>query len=590
MFDRLPTIRWRIILAGMLTVAAPLLGLALFVYVDVTRELERLSSEKRQALAYTAAHILDEHLQSEIAFGNAYAARPYLVEGIIKGNEKEMRRHLQSLVETSHSMERAFIASTKGVLMADYPAAPDVIGKDFSQRNWYRGISRSWTPYISEFYRRTAPPQRNVFAIAVPIRSNVGTVVGILVMQPSADFVKKALDSVSQAKDTTYLVDNKGTIIYHPRAPESGSKNISGASVVKKVMQGLEGYEKGPDPLSGETVLSAYHPVHVSGWGVVTARPVGEVLAPARKMVHGICFFAAIMLLVGVWFAYRRSELIFSLKKATDALQDMNEEFQAMNEELQSMNEELQAQQEELAESNLRLVEVSRAKSDFLANMSHELRTPLNSVIGFSEVLQDQMFGPINDKQQEYVNNIHSSGRHLLSLINDILDLAKVESGKMELELSAFSLRETLDASLMMLSEKAMKGGIELRLELAPQADASIVADQRKLKQIMFNLVSNAVKFTSTGGTVSVSALRDGDFIEITVADTGRGIREEDIPKLFQEFTQLESAYTKEVEGTGLGLALSRRLVELHGGRIWVKSEYGTGSRFSFTIPLTQKL
>jgi signal transduction histidine kinase len=228
------------------------------------------------------------------------------------------------------------------------------------------------------------------------------------------------------------------------------------------------------------------------------------------------------------------------------------------------------------------------AKSDFLANMSHELRTPLNSVIGFSEVLLDQMFGPINKKQQEYVNNILTSGIHLLYLINDILDLSKVESGKMELDLSCFSLWESLDASLMMLREKALKGGIDLHMELAPQADLSIVADQRKLKQIMFNLLSNAVKFTPVGGTVVVSALRDGDFIEITVADTGIGIKREDISKLFQTFTQLESVYTKEYEGTGLGLVLSRRLVELHGGRIWVVSEFGSWSRFSFTIPLLQ--
>jgi signal transduction histidine kinase len=229
----------------------------------------------------------------------------------------------------------------------------------------------------------------------------------------------------------------------------------------------------------------------------------------------------------------------------------------------------------------------NRAKSDFLANMSHELRTPLNSVIGFSEVLLDQLFGAINAKQQEYINNILYSGRHLLSLINDILDLSKVEAGMMDLELNDFSVREALEASVMMLKERAFKGEIALHLELAPPADVSIEADQRKLKQILFNLLSNAVKFTPAGGSVEVSAVRDGHFIEITVADTGMGIKADDIPKLFQSFTQLESVYTKKFEGTGLGLALTRQLVELHGGRIWIKSEFGAGSRFIFTIPLT---
>jgi len=229
------------------------------------------------------------------------------------------------------------------------------------------------------------------------------------------------------------------------------------------------------------------------------------------------------------------------------------------------------------------------AKSDFLANMSHELRTPLNSVIGFSEVLQDRVFGPVNEKQYEYVTNILTSGRHLLSLINDILDLSKVESGKMELELSDFSLRETVDASLIMLMEKAHKSGIKLQLDIDSEADVRIVADQRKLKQILFNLLSNAVKFTPQGGFINVSAFKKGSFIEITVADSGIGIKEEDIPKLFHPFTQLESVYTKEYEGTGLGLALNRHLVELHGGRVWVESTFGMGSRFSFTIPVTQE-
>ena len=256
--------------------------------------------------------------------------------------------------------------------------------------------------------------------------------------------------------------------------------------------------------------------------------------------------------------------------------------------ERKRLDQVLQEKNVELENARSIAEKTSLTKSDFLANMSHELRTPLNAVIGFSEVLQDQMFGEINEKQQEYVNNILTSGRHLLSLINDILDLSKVESGKMELEVGVFSLRESLEASITMLMEKAMKGGLELQLDLAPEADVRIEADQRKLKQILFNLLSNAVKFTPATGTVHLSAVRDGDYIEITVRDTGIGIRDEDISKLFQPFTQLESVYTKGFEGTGLGLALTRQLVELHGGRIWVNSEFGAGSSFSVTLPLTQ--
>ena len=230
------------------------------------------------------------------------------------------------------------------------------------------------------------------------------------------------------------------------------------------------------------------------------------------------------------------------------------------------------------------------AKSDFLANMSHELRTPLNSIIGFSEVLEDEMLGSLNASQRENMQYILKAGRHLLSLINDILDLSKVESGKMELEVDRVSLRGILDASLVMHREKALRHGISLDLQMEPVTDMVIEADERKLKQILFNLLSNAVKFTPDGGSVRVMAreITGAQEIEISIEDTGIGIKPEDIPKLFKEFSQLDSVYDKEYEGTGLGLALTKKLVELHGGRIQVSSEFGKGSRFVFVIPVRQ--
>ena len=232
----------------------------------------------------------------------------------------------------------------------------------------------------------------------------------------------------------------------------------------------------------------------------------------------------------------------------------------------------------------------TRAKSDFLANMSHELRTPLNSIIGFSEVLEDELLGTLNASQREDVQYILKAGRHLLSLINDILDLSKVESGKMVLELDMVSLKEVLDASLVMHREKALRHGISLDLQMEPVSGMVIEADERKLKQILFNLLSNAVKFTPDGGSVRVMAraISGAQEIEISIEDTGIGIKLEDIQKLFKEFSQLDSAYDKKYEGTGLGLAVTKKLVELHGGRIDVSSEFGKGSRFTFTIPLRQ--
>jgi signal transduction histidine kinase len=226
----------------------------------------------------------------------------------------------------------------------------------------------------------------------------------------------------------------------------------------------------------------------------------------------------------------------------------------------------------------------SQHKSEFLANMSHELRTPLNAVIGFSEVLAERMFGDLNAKQEEYVQDILTSGRHLLALINDILDLSKVEAGRMELELGPFDLQAALANSLLLVRERALNHGLSLELKVDDRV-SKVVADERRFRQIMLNLLSNAVKFTPDGGRVGVkAALRDG-FVEIAVSDTGAGIPKEDQALIFEEFRQARGDSVGKREGTGLGLSLTKRLVEAHGGRLWVTSELGLGSTFTFTLP-----
>jgi signal transduction histidine kinase len=255
------------------------------------------------------------------------------------------------------------------------------------------------------------------------------------------------------------------------------------------------------------------------------------------------------------------------------------DEIGALAGDVNRMSDELQRLYQELETA-------SRHKSDFLATMSHELRTPLNAIIGFSEVLQEQMFGELNERQLAYVNDVLEAGKHLLSLINDVLDLAKIEAGKMELELSEVELPELLRSAVSMHSERAGRGGIELSLTTEPEK-ITITADGRRVRQIVFNLVSNAVKFTPAEGKVDVSARRQDGQVEIAVADTGPGIAPEELDTIFEEFTQATDG--KRAEGTGLGLPLSRKLVELHGGRLWVESEVDRGSTFRFTLPARQE-
>ena len=235
----------------------------------------------------------------------------------------------------------------------------------------------------------------------------------------------------------------------------------------------------------------------------------------------------------------------------------------------------------EIEEKSRQIEAANRHKSEFLANMSHELRTPLNAIIGFSEVLGERLFGELNEKQAEYTDDILSSGRHLLSLINEILDLSKVEAGRMELELATFDLPTALENARTFVRERAVRHAITLDLSVDEHL-GDFVGDERKIKQILLNLLSNAVKFTPEGGRIGINARQADGSVEISVSDTGIGIAPEDQPTIFEEFRQVGGDYAHKKEGTGLGLTLAKKFVELHGGKIWVESEVGKGSDFYF--------
>ena len=242
----------------------------------------------------------------------------------------------------------------------------------------------------------------------------------------------------------------------------------------------------------------------------------------------------------------------------------------------------------EIQQKSAQLEVANRHKSEFLANMSHELRTPLNAIIGFSDVLLQKMFGELNEQQADYLEDIRSSGSHLLTLINDILDLSKIEAGRMELEVAPFSLVAALNNAVTLVRERAQSHGIRLELDVAPALD-TVIADERKLKQVVVNLLANAVKFTPDGGMVTLRAARENGEICLAVHDTGIGIAPEDQERIFEEFQQASHQTEKSREGTGLGLSLSKRMVELHGGTIRVDSAPGKGSTFTVALPLLKE-
>ena len=258
---------------------------------------------------------------------------------------------------------------------------------------------------------------------------------------------------------------------------------------------------------------------------------------------------------------------------------------QRLAQENRRLVESLQHSNRLAFEANKELKDATQAKSDFLAHMSHELRTPLNVVIGFSELILDGVPGKVNEEQKQCLNDILGSGKHLLNLINDILDLSKIESGKMELRLRNFSLPDLVDSlrSEMILILTPRRQVLEVSVE---KKLTSIHADKAKVRQVLLNLLSNATKFTPDGGKLAIEAVRDGAWCQVSVTDNGIGIKEENLEKIFESFCQIESPLTENKGGTGLGLTIARQIVEKHGGRIWVESGYRKGSRFIFTLPL----
>jgi signal transduction histidine kinase len=492
---------------------------------------------------------------------------------------------------------------------------------------WTFQVARKGDELISDVYPEpaTLKPMRT---ITLPI-VNRGTVIGVLSADINFDRITLSVMKLDVGKNSNVLVvASNGRVVSHTQLEKLKELDLSKLPGVEAVLAGQEGTMKGYTDELGRQVLGTYSPIGELGWGVIIQKPLADIAAEVWKLratILSAMVTAVLLAVLAGWLMSRQIEkpirqlagasekvaqgdlslsvdvkssdeigilahsfnqMVLSLRKSRDELQQWGKKLERR---VKQRTADLEQKSRELSKANVRLEELSQLKSHFLANMSHELRTPLNSILGFSEVLQDKMFGALNEKQEQYVNYVMESGQHLLSLINDILDLSKIEAGKIEIELAELRIGDLLKDSLTMVKEMALKHGIELGLKLEDEIP-EIFADERKVKQIVFNLLSNAVKFTPDGGRVGIEAVKEQEDIRVTVWDTGIGIKEEDKGKLFKEFQQLDSGANKRYQGTGLGLALSKRLVEMHGGRIWVESEPGKGSRFSFTLPIRQEV
>jgi signal transduction histidine kinase/CheY-like chemotaxis protein len=553
-------------------------------------------------------------------------AAPSPDPGVARGSgrggtpNQRLNDYLRLLRQVPAATEIRYLDSSGREQLRVSRLARNVVGSraDFSADPRFVG-SQSGHPYYSPVYfRNESEPYMSLAML------DRGLDAGVNVAEVS---LKPILDAVSGLRvgssGYAYVVDAQGRVLAHPdMAFVLQTANFASLAQVRAAID--EPVQSTPaaqaaiaQDIRGRPILSAHETVAAPGWWVFVEQPLEEAFAPLYASVGR----TTLLLLLGLTLSIVTS-LILARRMVTpiQALQagasrigagaldqrievHTNDELEALAQEFNQMAgrlEESYADLERKVEVRTRdlavaleaievqsqqLAAASRHKSEFLANMSHELRTPLNAIIGFSQLLVNRRFGELTSDQAEYIADILDSGRHLLALINDILDLSKVEAGRMDLELGQFGLREVLENGMTMVRERAALQRIRLSLDVDPDVE-TVQGDERKVKQVVFNLLSNAVKFTPEGGHVDVLARRLEGEVRVAVRDTGVGIAAEDQARIFEEFQQVSGGATSTREGTGLGLALARKFVELHGGRLWVDSEPGMGSTFTFTLPV----
>jgi two-component system, NtrC family, sensor kinase len=596
-----------------LLVAVPVIGTSVYLlsssYRDNKRALTRLQQEKAKSVAVAVEQYFTDRTKRMKAIVGRYLS--FTARGSA----------LQPLLD-DHATEAFYVDSTGRKTLASAGGGLTLVKGNFLHDRSVKQAMAAGVYFGPVFAPRllSNPGARSMQVVVKespegsPQVAGTGVVGEILDLRVIQDLVRQTRLGTS---GYVYAIDAGGVPIAHPNSAAFTNRSLAFPQVTRALASSQTGSTVGRN-FRGEKVLSTWATVRPVGWKVFVEQPESAAFAAVRGKIWRTALLLAAFLVAGIGLsvllarhlvrpikqmrtaaarigagAYderielrRRDELGGLADELNRMAVSLQASVQGLEQNVEERTRELQQVLAELSRKGRQLEVASQHKSDFLANMSHELRTPLNAIIGFSQVLRQGLFGPVNAKQEEYLDDILSSGHHLLSLINDVLDLSKVEAGQVELEVASFSLREALERGVVMVREPASQRGVAFALELAPDVDL-VEGDERRLRQVVFNLLSNAVKFTPEGGSIVVASARVDGEVQVSVTDTGPGIVAEDRERIFEEFQQTDVG-VQQREGTGLGLALSKRLVELHGGRIWVESEPGHGSCFVFTLPIKE--
>lgn len=544
-----------------LAIVSPVLLIAVLAYVSTYQALTDAALSRRQSIASLASTVLEQRFERLTDLGVSFATRVRFRQLVSHDQWDAAIEILRDIRKDFPFIDRVFLADPQGTLMSDTPALAEVRGKNFSERDWYRGVSRSWKPYVSNVYRRAAVPRYNVVAAAIPVRTEEGAVAGILVLQVPLNALvgwTKTIDFGSAG--FIYVVDRNGRLATHPALPSVGEiVDYSGVPVVQKVLKQQSGVEPMVDPLQKDERVAAYAPIRAIGWGVLATEATQTAFAGRFQALLRLVFFYGFVVLVSSFLAYLILRTGIGLRRAEEKIQTLNSELQQRALGLELANRELES---------------------FSYSVSHDLRAPLRTIDGFSQALVEDYGSQLNGEAKDYLGRICAATRRMGRLIDDLLNLSRLTRSQIKVETVDLSALVRAIASELQAAEP----GRQVRFAIGDGIFAK--GDRRLLRIALENLIRNAWKFTGKRASATIEFGvngHDGDRAYF-VRDNGAGFDMAYSSKLFGAFQRLHPA--SEFDGTGIGLATVQRIIHRHNGHVWAEAKVDQGATFYFTLDL----
>lgn len=531
-------------------------------YQSIDHELTDTALSRRHSIAELSASTLSEKFDHMIGIGIALATRVQFRKLIENGQWSEAIQILKDVPKDFPFIERLFLTDIDGTEMADIPELPGAVGKNFAYRDWYKGVSKEWAPYISPVYKRAAIPQRNVFAIAVPIKGHADEVLGILVLQTDLEgFFTWAREIDIGPGGYVYVVDSKGQLAFHPEYPAQGKiVNYSEVPVVQQVLRGKTNVEITYNPIEKERRVSAYVPVKF-GWGVVAQQPVETAFVFKSNQMNRILIGYALILLFCIMVMWLAIRILHHRRQAEEdqrVMAELEHRVAERTEQLEATNKELES---------------------FSYSVSHDLRSPLRAIEGFTQILEEDYGSNLDTEGQRLLTVVKDNARKMSMLIDDLLALSRL--GRQAIKPVEINMDDMVKEALEEVLLHTETKHPEFVIHALPNARA----DRILMRQVWINLLSNAIKFSSAKAKplVEIGSQAEGTEIVYYVRDNGAGFDMQYYDKLFTVFQRLHQP--DKFPGTGIGLAIINRVINRHGGRVWADGKIDEGATFYFTLP-----